>query len=70
MRLALVQLRRQANQVLYEHECAHGNKSGYADGEQSPRKMNLRGAGGPRICSGPAPTCYLLVAGASAAVLF
>ena len=44
MRPVLVQLRRQTNQVSYKHECAHGNKSSYADGEQSPKKMNPLGA--------------------------
>jgi len=47
-RRVLVQLRRQANRVSYEQESAHGNKCGHADGEQSPKKMNLRGAGGSR----------------------
>ena len=44
MRPVLGQLRRQADQISYEHECANGNKSGYADGEQSPKKMNPLGA--------------------------
>jgi len=43
-RRVLVQLRRQANRVSYEQESAHGNKCGHADGEQSPKKMNLLGA--------------------------
>jgi len=69
----LVQLRRQANQVSHEHVCAHGNKSGYADGEQGPKNMNLLGAEVEAVHlfrSRSASICYLLVARASAAVLF
>ena len=66
-------VRRQANQVSHEHVRAHGNKSGYADGEQGPKNMNLLGAEVEAVHlfrSRSASICYLLVARASAAVLF
>ena len=44
VRPVLVHLRRQADQVSDDHECANGNESGHADGEQNPKKMDLLGA--------------------------
>ena len=65
---AAYRLRRQADQISDDHECAYGNKGGHADGEQDPEELDLLVEAAH--CSTLAPACYPPVAEASAIVLF